>query len=283
MKLVRYGNKGQEKPGIVDQEGRIRDISDHISDITSQALSPDQLKRLGRLNLEDLPTVEGSPRLGVPVANIGNVFGIGLNYKDHAEEAGMALPKEPILFTKATSSINGPSDTVIIPKNSQKTDWEVELGVVIGQKAQYVDKATALDYVAGYTVVNDISERAFQMEHGEGQWVKGKCAETFAPIGPWLVTKDEITDPQNLNLWLELNGKRQQTGNTKSMIFGVAELVSYLSQFMALAPGDIISTGTPPGVGMGCKPQVFLKPGDKVRLGVEGLGEQNQEVEAFKK
>ncbi|MCW9033696.1 MAG: fumarylacetoacetate hydrolase family protein [Rhodospirillales bacterium] len=282
MKLVRHGNKGQENPGILDENGRIRDLSDHISDITCQALAPDQLKRLGRLNLNDLPIIEGSPRLGVPIANIGNIFGIGLNYKDHAEEAGMPLPEEPILFTKATSSINGPSDTVILPKGSKKSDWEVELGVIIGQKAQHVEKANALDYVAGYTIVNDLSERAFQMEHGAGQWVKGKCCETFAPIGPWLVTKDDVPNPQNLNLWLDLNGERRQTGNTRSMIFGVADLISYLSKFMALMPGDIITTGTPPGVGMGCKPPVFLKQGDKMRLGVEGLGEQNQEVLIFK-
>ena len=272
MKLLRHGPKGQEKPGLLDPMGRVRDLSNHIGDLNRAALEGDQLKRLARLTPEDLPIVEGSPRLGVPIADIGNVICIGLNYRDHAEESGMAIPAEPIVFSKTTSAISGPSDPVIIPQDSEKTDWEVELCVVVGKRAQYVDEADAFDHVAGYTVINDVSERSFQIDHG-GQWIKGKSAESFAPIGPWLVTADEIADPQNLNLWLDVNGKRRQTGNTKSMIYGVAFLVSYLSRFMVLQPGDVIATGTPPGVGMGQKPPVFLKPGDEI--GYRGPGGAN--------
>jgi 2-keto-4-pentenoate hydratase/2-oxohepta-3-ene-1,7-dioic acid hydratase in catechol pathway len=281
MKLLRHGPKGQEKPGFLDDMGRIRDLSDHISDLNCAALESNQIERLARINLEELPVVGGSPRLGVPIADIGNVICIGLNYRDHAEESGMPIPEEPIVFSKSTSAITGPCDTVTIPRDSEKTDWEVELCVVIGKRASYVEEENALEHVAGYTIINDISERAFQIEHG-GQWIKGKSAESFAPIGPWLVTPDEIADPQNLNLWLDLNGERRQTGNSKSMIYGVTFLISYLSRFMTLLPGDVIATGTPPGVGMGQKPPVYLKAGDVMKLGVEGLGEQTQTVEAYK-
>lgn len=281
MKLLRYGPKGAEKPGLLDNDGRIRDLSNQVTDIDGSVLAPERLAALGKLNANTLPLVEGSPRLGPPVAGIGKIIAIGLNYSDHAKESGMELPKEPVMFTKAVTAINGPNDPVIMPKGATKTDWEVELALVIGRKAQYVEESQALDYVAGYAVMNDVSERAFQLERG-GQWVKGKSFDTSAPFGPWLVTKDEIGNPQKLNLWLEVNGVRRQNGNTGTMIFGVAHIVSYVSHFMTLLPGDVITTGTPPGVGLGFKPPVFLAAGDVMRLGVEGLGEQRQEVKAWK-
>ncbi len=280
MKLLRYGPRGRERPGLLDRAGQIRDLAAEIQDIVPATLAPDRLAPLKDLDPETLPPVEGKPRVGPPVAGVGKVIGIGLNYADHAAEAGMPVPEEPILFMKATTAISGPTDPVVIPKDAEKTDWEVELGVVIGRSARYVAAPTALDYVAGYCLVNDVSERAFQLERG-GQFVKGKSADGFAPMGPWLVTTDEIPDPQNLALWLEVNGKRYQDGHTSRMIFGVAELVSYVSRFMTLAPGDVITTGTPPGVGMGQKPPVYLRPGDRVRLGIEGLGEQDQEMLAW--
>ncbi|HYM31887.1 MAG TPA: fumarylacetoacetate hydrolase family protein [Candidatus Cybelea sp.] len=281
MKLLRYGRPGQEKPGLVDEDGRIRDLSKIIKDITPDTLAPGQLAKLKKVKIDKLPKVSGKPRIGVPIKGIRKYVAIGLNYADHAKEAGMQIPAEPIVFLKATTCIVGPNDTVMLPKGSKKGDWEVELGVVIGRTARYVDEAKALDYVAGYCTCNDVSEREFQLERG-GQWVKGKSADTFGPIGPWLVTKDEIKDPQKLRLWLDLNGKRVQNGSTATMIFGVAHLVSYVSRFMTLEPGDVITTGTPPGVGSGMKPQVFLKPGDVMRLGVDGLGEQMQRVVAHK-
>ena len=281
MKLLRYGPKGAEKPGLLDDDGRIRDLSNQVTDIDGSVLAPERLAALGKLDAKTLPLVEGSPRMGPPVAGIGKIIAIGLNYSDHAKESGMELPKEPVMFTKAVTAINGPNDPVIMPKGATKTDWEVELAFVIGRKAQYVEEGHALDYVAGYAVMNDVSERAFQLERG-GQWVKGKSFDTSAPFGPWLVTKDEVGNPQKLNLWLEVNGVRRQTGNTATMIFGVAHIVSYVSHFMTLLPGDVITTGTPPGVGLGFKPPVFLAAGDVMRLGVEGLGEQRQEVKAWK-
>ncbi len=280
MKLLRWGKPGEEKPGIMDEMGIIRDLSDHQADIDPAALTPERLKRLKQLNLENLPKVDRTHRLGCPVAGIRNIFCIGLNYRAHAEEAGMEPPNEPILFSKATSALTGPSDQVIIPKDSQKTDWEVELGVIIGQETSHVSQEDALSHVAGYVVVNDVSEREFQIERG-GQWIKGKSAPSFCPVGPWLVTADEVPNPQKLNLWLELNGEKLQNSSTGDMIFGVAEIISHISRFLTLLPGDLIATGTPQGVGMGFKPQKFLKPGDKMRLGVEGLGEQNQDVVAW--
>ena len=277
MKLLRYGDPGAERPGILDPFGKIRDLSGVISDIGGSNLSPQSLAELRQLRLESLPLVPDAVRLGPCVASVGKFVCIGLNYSDHAAESGMAVPTEPVVFMKATSSICGPNDLVEIPKGSTKTDWEVELGVVIGSKAKYVAEQDALAYVAGYCVVNDLSERAFQLE-STGQWVKGKSADTFGPIGPWMATADEVPDPQNLRLWLEVNEKRVQDGSTKTMVFGVAHLISYLSRFMTLYPGDIISTGTPPGVGLGQKPPVYLRPGNRMRLGVEGLGEQQQQV-----
>ena len=277
MKLLRYGPVGRERPGLVAADGTWRDLSAEIADIDGSALHPDELTRLAALDPNTLPEIEGQPRLGPPITGTRKFLGIGLNYSDHAAEVGARTPREPILFMKAVSSINGPNDPIILPRGSVKTDWEVELGVVIGQAAKYISEAEALDYVAGYCVVNDVSERAFQTERS-GNWDKGKGCDTFGPLGPWLVTRDEIPDPQNLALWLDVNGERCQTGNTQTMIFGVAHLVSYLSQFMTLEPGDVIATGTPPGVGMGRKPPVFLQPGDVVRLGVQGLGEQRQPV-----
>jgi len=280
MKLCRYGKAGYEKPGLVDAEGRVRDLSKMIEQIGPNELSPRGLKMLTRVKPETLPPVNGNPRLGVPYVGIGKFVAIGLNYSDHAKEAGMPIPAEPIVFSKATTSISGPNDDVIQPKNSTKLDWELELGVVIGTKAQYVSVDKALDFVAGYCVVNDISERAFQL--ATSQWDKGKGFDTAGPVGPWLVTTDEITDPQKLDMWLELNGKRMQSGNTRTMIFSVAQIVSHVSQYMTLLPGDIITTGTPPGVGMGIKPSpVFLKPGDVMALGIRGLGEQKQKVVAY--
>ncbi len=278
MRLLRYGPSGAEKPGTLDAQGRIRDLSSEISDLDPSALAPDRLARLAALNPEDLPLVEGSPRLGPPIAKIPNFICIGLNYADHAAETGSPIPKEPIVFSKSTSAINGPNDVVKIPRGSKKTDWEVELGLVIGRRASYVPANSALDYLAGYCVINDVSEREFQLERG-GQWIKGKSCETFGPIGPWLVTRDEVPDPQKLHLWLEVDGHRYQDGSTETMIFNVQHLVSYVSHMFVLLPGDVIATGTPPGVGAGIKPEpVFLKPGNVMRLGIDGLGEQRQEV-----
>jgi 2-keto-4-pentenoate hydratase/2-oxohepta-3-ene-1,7-dioic acid hydratase in catechol pathway len=279
VKLVRYGAPGSEKPGLVDRQGTIRDLSVHVDDIGGAVLDPDALARLGALDPATLPLVAGNPRIGPCVAGVGKFVCIGLNYSDHAAETGLRVPPEPIIFMKATSAISGPNDDLLIPRGSAKTDWEVELGVVIGRKAKYVGEAKALDYVAGYCTVHDVSERAFQTER-HGQWTKGKSADTFGPIGPWLVTKDELPDPQDLGMWLKVNGETMQNGSTKTMIYGVAFLVSYLSQFMSLHPGDIIATGTPPGVGMGMKPPRFLKAGDVVELGIEGLGNQRQQVKA---
>ncbi len=277
MKLLRYGPQGAEKPGMLDASGTIRDLSSVLGDVNGEALSPDALAKLAALEPASLPAVEGSPRLGPCVANAGKFVAIGLNYSDHAAESGLDVPPEPVVFMKATSSICGPNDNVEIPRGSEKTDWEVELGVVIGSTAKYVSEDDALNHVAGYCVVNDVSERAFQIERS-GQWVKGKSADTFGPIGPWLVTRDEVPDPQALPMWLDVNGERQQTGNTNTMVYGVAFVVSYLSQFMTLHPGDIITTGTPPGVGMGQKPPRYLKSGDVVSLGIDGLGDQRQDV-----
>jgi len=281
MKLLRYGPRGAEKPGLLDAEGKIRDLSGHVADITGAQLSPESLARLAAIDPATLPVVEGSPRYGVPIGNVGKFLAIGLNFADHAKEAGLEPPPEPIFFTKATSCLNGPNDEVMLPKDAVKGDWEVELGVVIGKRARYVEQSEALDYVAGYVLVNDVSERAFQKELGS-QWDKGKGCDTFGPVGPWLVTADEVGDCQDLDMWLDLNGKRMQTGNTKTMIFGVAELIAYMSRFVTLEPGDILTTGTPPGVGEGQKPEkIFLKAGDVMRLGIEKLGEQQQTVVAW--
>lgn len=282
MKLVRYGRLGQEKPGLIDAEGKLRSLSDVIEDIDASVLAPKSLAKLAKIKPSSLPTARGNPRLGVPVAQVGKFIGIGLNYSDHAAESGMPIPTEPIVFMKAVTSLAGANDTVILPKDVSKADWEVELGVIIGSKAQYVTATNALDYVAGYCVVNDLSERAFQLERGN-QWDKGKGCDTFGPVGPWLVTPDEVLNPQKLSMWLDLNGERRQTGNTRTMIFSVAKIISYLSRFMTLMPGDIIATGTPPGVGMGMKPQQFLAAGDSLHLGIEGLGEQRQQVVRYKK
>ena len=277
MKLLRYGSAGQEKPGLLDSTGAIRDLSGVVPDIAGDTLLPDALAKLRKLDPASLPKVNGNPRVGPCVGSVGKFICIGLNYSDHAAESGMAVPKEPIVFMKATSCIVGPNDDVELPRDSVKTDWEVELGVVIGKTAKYVTEQDALSHVAGYCVVHDVSERAYQLE-GTGQWVKGKSCDTFGPIGPWLVTADEVRDCGDLNLWLEVDGHRYQDGSTKTLIFGVPYLVSYLSKFMSLLPGDIISTGTPPGVGHGKKPPVYLREGNVVRLGVEGLGEQRQTV-----
>lgn len=277
MKLLRYGPIGSEKPGVLDGEGKIRDLSGIVTDIASEQLSPEALKKLSGTDLSSLPLVSADQRLGPCVSGTGKFVCIGLNYADHAAEAGLKVPPEPVIFMKATSAICGPNDPVIIPRDSVKTDWEVELGVVIGKRAKYINEENALDYVAGYCLINDVSERAFQIERA-GNWTKGKSADNFGPIGPWLVTKDEIADPQNLNMWLRVNGQTRQDGSTKTMVYGVAHCVAYLSNFMSLQPGDIISTGTPPGVGMGMKPPTYLKPGDLVELGIEGLGEQRQDV-----
>ncbi|MBO9406343.1 fumarylacetoacetate hydrolase family protein [Shimia sp. R9_1] len=277
MKLLRYGPVGAEKPGLQDDAGNIRDLSGHVDDIAGAALSDESLDKLRAIDPASLPVVEGSPRIGACVGHVGKFICIGLNYADHAAESGMALPEEPVIFFKATSAISGPNDDVEIPRTSVKSDWEVELGVVIGKHTKYVSREDALDHVAGYCVVNDLSERDFQL-HRSGQWVKGKSADTFGPIGPWLVTRDEVADPQNLPMYLEVNGHRYQDGSTKTMHFDVATVISHLSQFMSLQPGDVISTGTPPGVGMGQNPQTYLKPGDKMELGIEGLGVQKQNV-----
>ena len=282
MKLVRYGRVGREKPGLIDDEGKLRDLSAKLVDITPDTLSPKGLSKLGKLNAKRLPLVKGRPRFGVPWNGPGKIVCIGLNYVDHAKETGSPIPKEPIIFLKANSALNGPNDNVAVPRGSKKTDWEVEFGVVIGTRAQHVSKKDALKYVAGYTICNDVSEREYQTERG-GTWDKGKGCDTFGPIGPWLVTTDEVPNPQRRNLWLDVNGQRMQDGNTKTMIFDVATLVSYTSKFMSLNPGDVISTGTPPGVGSGMKPPKFLKVGDVVTLGVEGLGQQSQKMVAWNK
>lgn len=280
MKLVRFGPQGAEKPGMIDAGGGIRSLAGHIDDLGPSTLSPETLRRLSALDPATLPRVEGAPRLGPCVSGTSKLIGIGLNYSDHAAETGLPVPEEPIVFLKATTAISGPYDPVISPPGATKLDWEVELGIVIGSEASQIPEAEAFDHIAGYCVVNDVSERAFQMERN-GQWTKGKSADTFAPIGPWLVTRDEVPDPEALSLWLEVDGRRYQDGNTRTLIFGVAEVVSYLSRFMRLLPGDIIATGTPPGVGMGQKPPVFLQPGNVMRLGIEGLGEQRQTVLAW--
>ena len=279
MKLLRYGEPGRERPGMIDADGNIRDLSGHVADIAGADISPESLKKLASVDAKSLPLVEGNPRLGPCVAGTGKFICIGLNYSDHAAETGATVPSEPIIFMKATSAIVGPNDDVLIPRGSEKTDWEVELAIVIGKPAKYVSESEALDYVAGYCVAHDVSERAFQAER-QGQWTKGKSCDTFGPTGPWLVTKDEVADPQNLKMWLTVNGKTMQDGSTKTMVYGVAHLVSYLSQFMSLLPCDIISTGTPPGVGLGMKPPMFLKDGDVVELGIEGLGTQKQTFKA---
>lgn len=277
MKLLRYGPPGQEKPGLLDRDGNLRDLSAHVADISGDVLLPAGLARLKALDATSLPRVDGNPRLGSCVGGTRKFICIGLNYSDHAAETGAAIPPEPIVFMKATSAIAGPNDSIEIPRNALKTDWEVELGVVIGKTAKYVSERDAMDHVAGYCVINDVSERAFQAER-QGQWTKGKSADTFGPMGPWLVTSDEVHDPQALPMWLEVNGHRYQNGSTATMIYGVRYLVAYLSQFMSLQPGDILSTGTPPGVGLGQNPPVYLKPGDVVTLGIEGLGQQRQNV-----
>lgn len=282
MKLVRYGQPGREKPGILDSEGRIRDLSKVVPDLAGDVLGPKGLAKIRKAKIDTLPKVRGEPRLGACVGGTRNFIAIGLNYSDHAAEAGMPIPKEPIIFNKAPTSICGPNDDTMVPKGSSKLDWEVELGIVIGQRARYLTKKDAMEVVAGYFVSNDVSERAFQIERA-GQWTKGKGCETFGPIGPWFVTKDEVPNPQNLDMWLSVNGEIKQQGNTKTMIFGVAHIVWYCSQFFVMEAGDIIVTGTPPGVGMGIKPNPqYLKPGDVVRLGIEGLGEQQQKVVRFK-
>lgn len=277
MKLVRFGRAGREKPGLVDSAGKIRDISEHVPELSCTALSRKALAKLRRLKPEKLPLVRGRPRLGSCVGRVGNFIAVGLNYADHAAETGAAIPKEPILFNKAPSCIVGPNDDVMLPKGSVKTDWEVELAIVIGESASYVPESEAMDVIAGFCICNDVSERAYQIE-GTGQWMKGKGCPTFGPLGPWLVTPDEVRDVQKLGMWLEVNGRRMQTGSTATMIFGVKFLVHYISTFMRLEPGDVITTGTPPGVGLGKNPPVFLKSGDIMRLGIEGLGEQKQLV-----
>ena len=287
MKLVRYGQPGKEKPGLIDAAGKLRDLSGVVSDIGPDQLSDKVLAKLAKLKTDKLPLVKGKPRMGCPVANVRKFIAIGLNYADHAAESNLPVPKAPIVFMKATSCIQGPNDEVMLPKGSVKTDWEVELGIVIGKHASYVSQKEALDYVAGYCTINDVSEREYQIERG-GTWDKGKGCDTFGPIGPWMVTKDEVPNVQNLKMFLDVNGQRMQTGTTKTMIFGVTKLVSYVSQFMTLEPGDIITTGTPPGVGMGIKKDgkpapVYLKKGDVMHLGIEGLGEQTQKVVAFKR
>ena len=276
MKLLRYGQPGKELPGLLDKDGGIRDLSEFIDDVSGAALSPESIATLKALDPASLPLVKGNPRIGACVGQVGKFICIGLNYADHAAETGADIPKEPIIFNKWTSAIVGPNDNVEIPRNSKKTDWEVELGVVIGKGGRYIDEASSMEHVAGYCVINDVSEREFQIERG-GTWDKGKGCDTFGPMGPWLVTRDEIADPHQLSLWLEVDGKRYQNGSTRTMIFQIPKLVSYLSQFMSLQPGDVISTGTPPGVGLGIKPEpVFLRAGQRMRLGIEGLGEQEQ-------
>lgn len=282
MKLVRFGPPGKEKPGLIDADGALRDLSRKVGDIDAEALAPARLRELARLDPKRLPAVKGRPRLGPCVATPAKFIAIGLNYSDHAKESGNPIPEHPVVFFKAQTCIVGPNDNVMIPRDSTQLDWEVELGVVIGRTARYVAEKDGLRYVAGYCVINDVSERDFQLKKGGGQWNKGKGCDTFGPIGPWLVTTDEIKDPQSLGMWLDVNGQRRQTGNTKTMIFGVAKLVSDLSNYMTLLPGDVITTGTPPGVGLGMKPPVWLKAGDVMTLGIDGLGEQRQKVVPFK-
>ena len=281
MKLVRFGAPGAEKPGLVDAQGAIRDLSAHVKDITGDALDGGTLDKLRKLDPKSLPAAPQGVRLGSPVGNVRNFIAVGLNYIDHAKETGADIPKEPILFNKLPNCIVGPNDDVMIPKGSIKLDYEIEIAFVLGKRCRYVEEKDALSHIAGYTICNDISERHFQAERG-GQWMKGKCAETFGPLGPWLVTRDDVDDVQNLSMWLDVNGKRRQTGNTKTMIFGIAHCLHYISQFMVLEPGDVVTTGTPPGVALGMKPPVWLKAGDVMTLGIEGLGEQKQKVEAFK-
>ena len=281
MKLVRYGKPGKEKPGLIDAEGKLRDLSKELKDIGPAQLSDAALAKIAKLNPAKLPLVKGKPRMGSPVANVGKFIAIGLNYADHAAESGLPIPAEPVVFMKAISCIQGPNDPIMLPKGSKKTDWEVELGVVIGTQARYVAQKEALNFVAGYCTINDISEREYQIERG-GTWDKGKGCDTFGPLGPWLVTRDDVPNPQKLGMWLDLNGKRVQKGSTKTMIFSVAKIVSYVSQFMTLLPGDVITTGTPPGVGMGMKPPLYLRKGDVMNVGIEGLGEQRQVVVSFK-
>lgn len=277
MKLVRFGKAGNERPGLVDGDGKIRDLSGHVSDLTGETLSPASLAKLRAIDPSTLPEAPADVRLGAPVAGSRNFIAVGLNYADHAKETGSPIPEEPILFNKLTNCIVGPNDDVIMPRGSKKLDWEAEIAFVVGQRAQYVDEKDALDYIAGFAVCNDVSERHFQAERG-GQWMKGKCFETSGPLGPWLVTTDEIGDVQNLDMYLDVNGKRMQTGNTKTMIFSIAHCLHYISQFMVLEAGDVVTTGTPPGVGLGMDPQVFLKVGDVMTLGIQGLGEQSQKV-----
>jgi 2,4-didehydro-3-deoxy-L-rhamnonate hydrolase len=281
MKLLRYGPKGKEKPGILDKNGKIRSLAKVIKDLDGDAVSPAGLAKLRKLNVEKLPLVPGKPRIGACIANPQKFIAIGLNYSDHAAESGMQVPPEPVVFTKQVSCLSGPNDTVMLPPLSKKGDWEVELGVIIGRKAKNIKEKDAMKHVAGYCTINDLSEREFQAERS-GQWTKGKSYDTFGPVGPWLVTRDEVKDPQNLHVWLELNGKRVQDGSTSTMVYGVAFIVAYLSQFFTLLPGDIITTGTPPGVGMGMKPQRFLQPGDKMVIGIDGLGVQRQVVKRDK-
>jgi 2,4-didehydro-3-deoxy-L-rhamnonate hydrolase len=281
MKLARYGRAGKEKPALVDRTGKLRDLSEVVADIDADTLAPRVLARLAKLKPESLPAVRGAPRIGPCLRRVGNFVAVGLNYADHAAESGMPVPKEPVLFSKAPSCVVGPNDDVVIPRGSKKTDWEAELAIVIGTRASYVSEDKALGHVAGYCVCNDVSEREFQLERS-GQWVKGKSAPTFGPLGPWLVTPDEIKDVQALDIWLDVNGERMQTGSTSTMVFGVKTLISYISQFMILEPGDVITTGTPPGVGQGKKPPRFLKAGDTVSLGIDGLGRQAQRVVAWK-
>jgi len=282
MKLVRYGPPGREKPGVIDADGKLRDLSKKVKDIDGEALAPATIAKLKKLDVNRLPLVKGRPRLGPCVATPSKFVAIGLNFVDHAKETGSLIPEHPIVFFKSETCIVGPGDNIMLPRDSTQTDWEVELGIVIGRTARYVEKTNALKHVAGYCVINDVSEREFQLRHGASQWGKGKGCDTFGPLGPWLVTTDEIPDPQNLDMWLDVNGVRKQTGNTRTMIFGAAELVADLSRYMTLLPGDVITTGTPPGVGMGMKPQQFLQAGDVVTLGIAGLGEQKQNVVAFK-
>ena len=281
MKLLRYGPPGEEKPGLLDENGRIRDLSDKLNDLDGAALDPDRLSALAKMDTESLPLVEGNPRLGPPVSGVGKIVAVGINYALHGAETKIDLPDEPILFSKAVTSLSGPNDPVVLPRGSTKADWEVELAVVIGRRAQYVSQEEALGMIAGYSIMNDVSEREYQLER-DGQWLKGKSFDTFAPLGPWLVTPDEVPDPQNLRLWLNVNGDSRQDGKTSDMIFGVSNIISTISRYMTLMPGDVIPTGTPPGVGLGRTPPMFLKPGDVIDLGVEGLGEQRQEVKAWK-
>ncbi len=279
MKLIRFGEKGSEKPGVIDAAGKIRDVSSIVSDYSPETLSPELIAKLSQADLSALPTAPEGARIGAPVSRVGHFIAIGLNYADHAEETGLPIPAEPIVFSKAPSSLSGPNDDVLLPRGSEKLDWEVELAFVIGKRCDYVEEKDALDHVLGYALCNDVSERAYQAERG-GQWIKGKSAPTFGPLGPWIATPDEIADPQNLSMFLDVNGERVQNGSTKTMIFSVAHIISYLSQFMVLEPGDVITTGTPPGVGLGMKPPRFLKAGDTMYLGIEGLGEQRQTVVA---